>query len=70
LNPQIFYDACEILGIRQDASLKEAKLAYRRLSSVYHPDNAANLSEKRQKAFTEEMQIINQAWKTVERKLK
>ena len=56
-------EALEILGLEPNASLNEAKPAYRRLSKFYHPDrneapNAAVM-----------FRIINEAWEFIEEEI-
>lgn len=49
----------EILGLQKDASFKEVKQAYRKLSLKYHPDrNKDKSSDKRFKEITEAYQML------------
>lgn len=57
--------AREILGIGPDASFRTAKVAYRNLVRIHHPDRAGrDVSE--QKKASEQMARLNQAWELLE----
>ncbi|WP_125782561.1 J domain-containing protein [Pseudoalteromonas rubra] len=70
LNPLVFADACEILGLSQGKSLKEYKAAYLRLMKLYHSDKLAGLSDELRKQEEEKAKALNVAWDTVKKKLK
>lgn len=57
-------NACRILGVKQDSSLKEIKLKYRKLMNQYHPDKlvAKKLSKQELEAATKKAQQIQQAY--------
>lgn len=65
LNPNIFKDACEILGCKDTDDLATLKKAYRRLSAMYHPDKVEKLGGRRKFQALAEMKLINKAWNTV-----
>ena len=46
-------DLYEILGLDEEASLKEIKKAYRKLSKEYHPDRNLDNKEDTTKKFQE-----------------
>lgn len=51
----VIWNPFEILGIKEDASLQEIKVAYRRLSLIHHPDKGSGNSDafvKITKAYT------------------
>lgn len=70
LNPRVFADACEILGMPQGKTLAEYKKAWRKLMSMYHSDKLAGLSEDLQKQEEEKAKLINAAWETIKKKFK
>lgn len=70
LNPLVFADACEILGLGQGESLKQYKAAYLKLMKLYHSDRLAGLNEKLKKQEEEKAKALNMAWGTVKKKLK
>jgi len=45
----------KILGVKSTSSLEEIKLAYRKLSKLYHPDNLKT-------GDSAKFQAINKAW--------
>lgn len=55
----------EILGVEKNASEKEIKSAYRRLSKQYHPDRQAGKSDEVKKECEEKMKEINEAYSTL-----
>lgn len=57
-----YYD---ILGVSKEASDKEIKTAYRKLSKEYHPDRQAGKSEEHKKMCEEKMKEINEAYATL-----
>ncbi|MCG7549040.1 J domain-containing protein [Pseudoalteromonas sp. Of7M-16] len=70
LNPLVFADACEILGLGQGKTLKEYKAAYLKLMKLYHSDKLAGLSDELRKQEEEKAKALNVAWATVKKKLK
>lgn len=70
LNPLVFVDACEILGLGQGKTLKEYKAAYLKLMKLYHSDKLAGLSDELRKQEEEKAKALNVAWGTVKKKLK
>lgn len=68
LNPNIFKDACEILGCKDTDDKATLKKAYKRLSSMYHPDKVEKLGGRRKGQALAEMKLINQAWERVQEK--
>ncbi|MEQ3530178.1 hypothetical protein [Pseudoalteromonas sp. XMcav11-Q] len=70
LNPLVFVDACEILGLGQGKTLKEYKAAYLKLMKLYHSDKLAGLSDELRKQEEEKAKALNLAWGTVKKKLK
>ncbi len=54
--------AYEVLGLREGASEKEVKSAFRKLSKEYHPDRHVGESAETLKLNTEKFQQINEAY--------
>ncbi|MCD6383576.1 MAG: J domain-containing protein [Thermoplasmata archaeon] len=54
-------DYYRLLGVPQDASVKEIKKAYRRLVELYHPDRAGDLDPEVRKQYQEVMILLNKA---------
>ncbi|MDD2558871.1 MAG: DnaJ domain-containing protein [Desulfuromonadaceae bacterium] len=52
--------ACEILGIKEKASLKEIKQRYRKLVRQHHPDRNASVD-------SEQIRFINAAYAVLEK---
>ncbi len=69
LNPRIFADACEILGMGQGNTLKEYKRAYKELISQYHSDKLSGLSEELKKQEEEKAKMLNMAMATIKKKM-
>ncbi|MFQ3237273.1 MAG: curved DNA-binding protein [Paraglaciecola sp.] len=54
-----FKDYYQILGVKEDADLKEIKKAYRKLALKYHPDmNAADNAEEKFKEIAEAYEVV------------
>ena len=54
-----FKDYYQILGVKEDANLKEIKKAYRKLALKYHPDmNAASNAEEKFKEIAEAYEVV------------
>ncbi|MFT6899147.1 MAG: curved DNA-binding protein [Paraglaciecola sp.] len=54
-----FKDYYQILGIKEDADIKEIKKAYRKLALKYHPDmNAADNAEEKFKEIAEAYEVV------------
>jgi len=70
LNPRIFSDACEVLGMSQGKTKPEYKKAYMKLMSMYHSDKLAGLPEELRKQEEEKAKLVNVAWNTIKKKLK
>lgn len=70
LNPKIFADACKILGVSQDGSLKDFKQAHMRLVSMFHSDKIEKLEGVFKVQAEESVKLINVAWGTVKQKLR
>ncbi len=54
--------ACKILGVASDASAKEIKKAYYKLSKEFHPDMVSHLGDEFRAVATEKMKDINMAY--------
>lgn len=50
-----------LLGIPENASSKEIKLAYRKMAEVYHPDKLRELPEESRREGEEIMRLLNEA---------
>jgi len=69
LNPLVFADACEILGLSQGRTFKEYKAAYLKLMKLYHSDKLAGLSDELRKQEEEKAKTLNVAMNTIKKKL-
>lgn len=58
-------DPYRTLGIAANASHAEARQAYRRLMSVYHPDKVAHLGPALQETARQHSLAINAAWERI-----
>ena len=58
-------DSYKILGLSEDASIDEIKIAYRKRANEYHPDKTAGLGEKIKDTAEEEMKKINNAYELI-----
>ena len=56
-------DPYQVLGVSQDASEKEIKKAYRKLSRMYHPD--ANINNPNKAQAEEKFKEIQQAYQQI-----
>jgi hypothetical protein len=70
LNPLVFADACEIMGLSQGKTLKEYKTAYHKLIKLYHSDGLSGLSDELKKQEEEKAKALNVAMNTIKKKLK
>ncbi|MGL1959452.1 MAG: hypothetical protein OCD00_19405 [Colwellia sp.] len=70
LNPLVFADACEIMGLSQGKTLKEYKRAYFQLMKLYHSDKLAGLSDELRKQEEEKAKALNVAMDTIKKKLR
>ncbi len=70
LNPLVFSDACEILGLSQGKTFKEYKRAYLQLMKLYHSDKLSGLSDELRKQEEEKAKTLNVAMNTIKKKLK
>lgn len=68
--PRTFAQACEVLGVSQNATLAECKKAKRTLAAMYHPDKFESFTGKRRRQAEIEFQKIMCAWDIVEKELK
>ncbi len=59
--------AFDVLGLKPTVTKEEAKRAYRKLMSLYHPDKLAGLPEGRKKQAEEESKKINVAWDRIKK---
>lgn len=69
LNPLVFADACEIMGLSQGKTLKEYKRAYLQLMKLYHSDKLSGLSDELRKQEEERAKTLNVAMSTIKKKL-
>jgi hypothetical protein len=58
-------DPHEILGIARDATLAEAKAAYRRLAELFHPDRLGGVREEVRAEGVRRMREANEAMRAV-----
>lgn len=70
LNPLVFADACEIMGLSQGKTLKEYKRAYLQLMKLYHSDKLAGLSDELRRQEEEKAKTLNVAMNTIKKKLR
>lgn len=61
--------ARKILGLASDANFRAAKIAYRNLVRIHHPDRAAT-DQAAQRLASERMSQINEAWEYLEQREK
>jgi hypothetical protein len=61
---------CEILGVTEDASLREITVAYRSLAQIYHPDKVENLTPEVREFADLKMKEINAAYAELKRRSK
>jgi DnaJ-domain-containing protein 1 len=64
---EIAEKAWEILGVSEDASLDELKLAYRKKLAEYHPDKVNHLGEDLRRLAHEKTLKIKEAYTSLER---
>lgn len=67
--PLLDAESCAVLGISRDASVAEARAAYRSLAAQFHPDTAHALSESQRVASEAAFKRIQAAWETVRSEL-
>lgn len=65
-----FVEAMQVLQLSDSATFEEAKKAYRKLSSVYHPDKQGDVPPAMLELAAVKMAQINVAWNLVESKFK
>lgn len=70
LNPLVFADACEIVGLSQGKTFKDYKRAYLQLMKLYHSDKLTGLSDELRKQEEEKAKALNVAMNTIKKKLK
>ncbi len=70
LNPLVFADACEIMGLSQGKTLKEYKRAYFQLMKLYHSDRLSGLNDELRKQEEEKSKALNVAMDTIKKKLR
>ncbi len=62
-------DAFTVLGLEPDATLAEAKAAYKRLIVLYHPDKVAHLAPEFQQLAEEKTRVLREAFEAVKAEL-
>lgn len=60
-------EARAVLGVGPNASVEEAKRAYRQLIKVFHVDRMGTMSKEDQESATNAMVRLNHAWEVVQR---
>jgi len=63
-------DPWEVLGVGRDASLAEAKAAYRRLAAIFHPDHLQGMSEAVRSEGERRLREATAALDTLRRRLR
>lgn len=58
----MIHDPYSVLGVNRNASDKEIKKAYRKLSRIYHPDSYANKSGTEADAAAEKFKMVQEAY--------
>jgi DnaJ like chaperone protein len=58
-------DPFRVLGLEPDASLAEARAAYRRLAELYHPDRLRGLRQDVQAEGAQRMREVSGAMKAI-----
>ena len=61
----MFKIALKVLNLKKGAIIKEAKLAYRKLAMLHHPDKFSSENEMQQKIAHERFVKINEAYELV-----
>ena len=59
-------EAFNILGLARNASLDEARIAYRTLVAKWHPDRLGDVAQELKDFATEQVKRINVAFSIVE----